>query len=619
MDKKSILGIVLAAAGLVAWQLHSAKEMREYQLAKAAYDAEIAKLEETKATSEPKPASTAPVEATGTASTAPATTPAPAAPAAAENLEKRTTPSAEYVFTNLGGGISRITLADHIVDKKTNAKVVLNEFGAIPIGAISTAAGEKTATPYSVQSDAANGTVTYERVDDKQVALSKKFTLPKFEGEKTAERLRDEYLLKLDLTFTNRGKEAQTIDPYWLHLGSAAPLHEKDSPLYIGFNYLRNEGAFGIGKNHFTNLSWFAAGGFLFWSHGAKAVFPESPQVLKDTLWGSVSNQYFCTLVTPQVDEKATDEAKSAQRAMGVWARRNTLTQEQWEKAGRPTQTVAELHGVEGALQMGGFKLEPGQSITRSFQILAGPSEYRRLRQFDNSESEILDFGMFGWISKGLLNSLNGLKSFLGHYWAAIMVLTIIIRSCMWPLQNRATQTAKKMQALSPRLKEIQERYKDDPMRMQQETGKLWKQYGINPLGGCLPMFVQIPIFFGFYNMLNKAVELRNQEFLWVHDLSQPDTIAHLGSIPLNVLPLVMAGTMLVQMQLTPKAGDPVQQRMMMFMPLIFIALCYNYASALALYWSVQNIFSIVQLYLTRDKQAPAVEVIPPPKTKRKT
>src|SRR5262249_31215526 len=127
----------------------------------------------------------------------------------------------------------------------------------------------------------------------------------------------------------------------------------------------------------------------------------------------------------------------------------------------------------------------------------------------------------------------------------------------------------------------------------------------------CLPMFAQIPIFFGFYNMLNKAVELRNNGFLWVRDLSQPDTITLILGLPLNPLPLVMALTMVVQMKLTPKAGDPVQQKIMMFMPLIFIGLCYNYAAALALYWTVQNLFSIIQLYVTRDR-AGAVEVIPP-------
>jgi YidC/Oxa1 family membrane protein insertase len=274
------------------------------------------------------------------------------------------------------------------------------------------------------------------------------------------------------------------------------------------------------------------------------------------------------------------------------------------------------LHGVDGALAMSGPEVPPGQSVSRSFHVLAGPSEYRRLKQFSDYETEILDFGMFGLISKGLLNALNTFKGWFGTYWAAIMVLTVLIRSAMWPLQNRANQTAKKMAALSPKLKELQERYRDDPMRMQQETTKLWKHYGINPVGGCLPMLVQIPIFFGFYNMLNKAVELRNNGFLWVQDLSQPDTVARLtlpifGQIPINPLPLVMAATMLTQMRLTPKAGDPMQQRMMMFMPLIFIALCYNYAAALALYWSVQNLFSIVQLLVTRNQQPVTLE--PPP------
>jgi len=608
MDKKGIFGIVLAVAGLVAWQMHQSRQMREYQLAKAAYDAEHGKPAETS----PAPgAPAAPLEATPVK-------PAPA-PAADAKLEKLRTASAEYAFTNLGGGLSRVTLDDHLVDKITGAKVVLNEFGSIPIGAISDVAGEKTDAPFSIRTDAKAGTVVFERQDEKQLAIAKTFTLPKFENLKKPEQLREEFLLGLDLTFTNRGPQPLTVPPYWVHLGSAAPLHERDAPLYIGFNYLRGEGSFGIGKNHFINLSWFAPGGMLFWSHGAKPVYPEQPEAMKDVRWAAVANQYFATLVTPLVDTKALSDVQLTQRAIGVWARRTALTAEQWQKAGRGTMTVAELHGVDGAMQMNGFTLEPGASATRKFQVLAGPSEYRRLKQFDNQQTEILDFGMFGWISKGLLNSLNFFKSILGHYWAAIMLLTIIIRSCMWPLQNRATQTAKKMQILSPKLKEIQERYKDNPMRMQQETGKLWKQYGINPLGGCLPMFVQIPIFFGFYNMLNKAVELRNNGFLWVHDLSQPDTVAHIAGYPVNVLPLVMAGTMLVQMRLTPKAGDPMQQRMMMFMPLIFIALCYNYAAALALYWSVQNVFSIVQLYLTRDRQA-AVEVIPPPnKPKRKS
>lgn len=121
-------------------------------------------------------------------------------------------------------------------------------------------------------------------------------------------------------------------------------------------------------------------------------------------------------------------------------------------------------------------------------------------------------------------------------------------------------------------------------------------------------MLVQIPIFFGFYNMLGKAVELRNSSFLWVQDLSQPDTVARLLNFPINVLPLIMAVTMFVQMAIQPKSGDPAQQRIFMFMPLIFIFFCYNFASALALYWTVQNLFSIVQLLATKNQETPKLE-----------
>ena len=132
-------------------------------------------------------------------------------------------------------------------------------------------------------------------------------------------------------------------------------------------------------------------------------------------------------------------------------------------------------------------------------------------------------------------------------------------------------------------------------------------------------MMIQIPIFFGLFKMLGQAVELRNAKFLWMKDLSQPDTIAHLPLLgwPVNIIPLCMAATQVWLMAMTPKTGDPTQRRIMMFMPLIFIALCYNYAAALALYWSVQNLFSIVQLYVTRDKNPVTVERVEPPSTRK--
>ena len=167
----------------------------------------------------------------------------------------------------------------------------------------------------------------------------------------------------------------------------------------------------------------------------------------------------------------------------------------------------------------------------------------------------------------------------------------------------------KRMSKLQPKIAALKEKYPDDPNKMNQEMMKLYRTYGVSPMGGCLPMLAQIPIFFGFYNMLQYAVELRNQPFLgWVNDLSQPDTVAHVMGLPINILPILMAVTMVIQMQITPKTGDKMQQRIFMLMPLIFFFFCYNFASALALYWTTQNIFSIGQTWLMQKLPEPELK-----------
>jgi YidC/Oxa1 family membrane protein insertase len=616
MDKKGILIIVVAVAAFLSWELYYGKQMQIAQKAQlAARKAAAAKAEEEARTNPPQALEADPARTGTTPASAPPVPPAPAEAPVEEVVEKLATKSAEYAFTNAGGGISKVQLFGHLVDKKSGAKVVLNEWGNIPIGLVSEAGGAQTNAPFKMTRDESAQAVIFERVDERQLALTKKFTLPQFEQMKDGERLREEFLLRLDLTFANRGTQPLTVPTYYVHTGSAGPLHALDTSLLIGLNYFRGT------SNKFIAAGWFESGGFMgFTKKTVHPVYPDPPESMSDVRWASVTNQYFTTLIAPIVNEKALTAEQIAQRGVGVWAKRTKLAPEKWRELGHGDPGTAEHFAIDGALAMGGFTVPPGESVTRSFQILSGPREYQRLREMNNYETELLDFGFFGLISKGLLNSMNFLKGVLGSYWAAIILLTICIRSAMWPLQNRATQTAKKMQQLSPMLKELQEKYKEDPMRLQQETTKMWKEYGINPFGGCLPMLVQIPIFFGFYNMLNKAVELRNNGFLWVRDLSQPDTVAHLfgTGIPINPLPLVMAVTMLAQMQLSPKTGDVAQQRMMMFMPLIFIAMCYNYAAALALYWSVQNVFSIVQLLVTRDKGTPTLQrIAAPPKKKR--
>jgi YidC/Oxa1 family membrane protein insertase len=474
--------------------------------------------------------------------------------------------------------------------------MVLNEFGEIPIASISEAAGEGTKAPFTSTLDTANGTVTFDRTDARKLQLTKRFTVPK------STDLKSDYIVDLDVTFTNRGEQPLTIPAYFVHTGSTAPVHQDDRADYTGFKW--------YGGKLITAPSF--QGGM--WSKG-RSVFAESHSNIE---WAGVANQYFTTLVTPVIED-AGKPTQRGQQGASVWAKRFEILTHVWTESGRTIKSDAKIYGVDGALGMPAFTLEPGKSLVQKFQIYAGPREYGRLRLLANDESDIMDFGTFGFVSKTLLNSMNWLHGKLGSYAAAIIVLTLIIKCLLWPMQNKATQSMKRMQLLTPKQTEIREKYKDDPTRMNAEVMKLYKDYGVNPMSGCLPMLVQIPIFFGFYNMLGRAVELRNSHFLWVHDLSQPDTVWHLPMLgyPLNILPLLMAGTMLLQMSLSPKSGDQMQQRMFMFMPLIFVGFCYNYASALALYWTVQNLFSVVQLYVTRNQAPPTLQkVTAPPKRK---
>src|SRR5512140_494403 len=176
----------------------------------------------------------------------------------------------------------------------------------------------------------------------------------------------------------------------------------------------------------------------------------------------------------------------------------------------------------------------------------------------------------------------------------------------------------KRMQALQPQMKAIQEKYKDDPVTMNKKTMEFMKEHKVSPLGGCLPMLLQIPVFFGFYRMLQSAIELRGAHFLWAQDLSTSDTVWTIPGVefPINPLPLLMGATMLWQARMTPPSPgmDPVQQKIMKYMPLMFMVFLYNFSAGLTLYWTVQNLLTILQTKLTRtatDAGAPATAMGP--------
>lgn len=572
--------MALAIMVLIGWQMWYPAQMEkarraQEQLAASTSENSPAVASPASPAATPKPASEGPSNVA--APTTPNPAPSPEAKVEPKRVETLRGVDAEWQFTSLGGGVEKVTLLNH---QSEGSAVVMNQFGGIPIGALTEAFENPVLDSYAMEVVGDGKTVVFRRTDARQLEVEKRFTLKASTVGSAA--LPAPFELDLEVRFANRSAGSLTVPNYAVRLGSSAALHGKDLPIYTGVNRFLG------GSAKFTDVNWFSGGGFLGFGKKERPLYSETGSIS----WAGVTNQYYATIVTPR--EATVPE---------VVARRFEIRAEDWIASGRSASSTGPVFAIDAGVKLSSETLAPGQEVIRRFTWFSGPREYRILSAIGGEQEQMLDFGMFSIVSRILLSSMNGLNGLLGSYAAAIMVLTVIIKLLMWPLQNKSTASMKRMQELQPKMNEIKERYGNDPQRMNVEIMGLYKKHGVNPMSGCLPMLIQIPIFFGFYNMLGKAVELRNSSFLWVKDLSQPDTVAMIAGYPLNVLPLIMAATMLWQMQLTPKTGDPVQQRMFMFMPLIFIVFCYNFASALALYWAVQNIFSIVQLTITNAKE----------------
>ena len=237
-----------------------------------------------------------------------------------------------------------------------------------------------------------------------------------------------------------------------------------------------------------------------------------------------------------------------------------------------------------------------------------GPKDNNMLREMGEKWGNIMNYGWFSPISRLLnwvLHLIHHVIAKVSDTWSwgiSIVLLTLCVRTAIWPLYNKSNRSMKRMAKLKPEMDKIKEKYPDDPTKMNQEVMKLYKKFGVNPIGGCLPMLLQIPIFFGFFRVLQNAAELRGQDFLWVTDLSMPDTVTQWAGFDVNPLPIIMGITMFLQMKVTPQpaTADKMQQRIFMLMPFMFLFFCYSFASALALYWTTQNIFSIFQTYIMK-------------------
>ncbi len=257
------------------------------------------------------------------------------------------------------------------------------------------------------------------------------------------------------------------------------------------------------------------------------------------------------------------------------------------------------------------FEIPAGGQQDFQFFVFMGPKSMKLLDSMGHGLGKALNFGFFNVIAKPCLWFMNQIHSVIPNYGVAIILLTIFTKLILWPLGNKSYKSMSEMKKLQPLMTEIREKYKDDKQKMNQELMALYRTYKVNPMGGCLPMVLQIPVFFALYRMLYQAIELRHAPFfLWINDLSAPDRLFNFGfSIPfmeppygIPVLTIIMGATMLLQQKMSPPPGDPTQAKMMMLMPVVFTFIFINFSSGLVLYWLVNNVLSISQQYYVQKK-----------------
>ncbi len=293
----------------------------------------------------------------------------------------------------------------------------------------------------------------------------------------------------------------------------------------------------------------------------------KEPIRLETSSWGGFSAQYFLAVAMP-ADGTATTVMGAATRGTG-----------------EPPTPIVRIDA-------------PARDGTGRFKVYVGPKERNTLTEAGHSLDRALDFGWFWFIALPLLWALKALHKISGNYGIDIILLTASVKLVTIPLTQTTFRSMKAMQKLQPDVQRLRERHKDDPVALQKEMMELYKRHRVNPLSGCLPMVLQIPIFVGLYNALMHAIELRHAPFfLWINDLAAPDRLM-VGGVGIPVLTLLMGGSMLLQQWMTPQQGDPTQQRMMMIMPVVFTFMFINFPAGLVLYWLVNNVLSIAQQYV---------------------
>ena len=572
MDKKNtILGVVFIAAGIgfMFWQSQQIETQRLEQLQQAARLEAPAGESTTPADAAlTAPGESGPAGAVEAAAVSDlfkdaeiAESVTSAAPLTEETIVVLTNEYIEAAFTTRGGAIRTVSFLK--TKRGERDDYVFNQDGLLPALSLSYSASDgqvrEFALDYRIEAQT-DDSVTFAFVTAEGMVIRRSYRIA------PSGSAAEPYMIEHSTAIENGSTAAKRLETVYFNLGTARRITDDQ----VGANYL-NVGYFDGEDAEFIPLKKLTGSkGFL--GMGASAPTDKIAKAARIE-WASVKNQFFASVLY-SADRPASD--------LFVY----------------PVEVSAEGHpGISGSAGYDIGTLTAGETKALDFQLYVGPKEFKRLQALGNQQDLVMQFGFLGFFSKLLLAFMYAIHSIVPSWGWSIVIMTICIKLLFWPLTAKASRSQKRMSKIQGPMAELKEKYKDNPQKMQQETLKLFKEYQVNPVAGCLPMLIQMPIFLGLFYMLRTASELRHEPFLWVSDLSMPDTLMEVGGFPINILPMIMGVTMFLQMGMMPVSptADPMQQKIFKFLPFIFLVFLYNFSSGLVLYWTVQNILTIVQ------------------------
>jgi YidC/Oxa1 family membrane protein insertase len=405
----------------------------------------------------------------------------------------------------------------------------------------------------------------------------------------------DNYMFKIVDAVENRGSAPVTLAPY-------ARIHRYGTPKVQGY-WILHEGLIGVADH---NVSW--CGSVLpsvLCQLKYKDALNDGTQHFDSTGgWVGITDKYWAATVIP--DQKATFRA-------------------QFE--GIAPTTPSEQPAYQASYLRVPIALPAGESRSIEARLFAGAKEVKLLQQYETQGGIkqfdlLIDWGWFFFITKPLYYLMEAINSLVHNFGVTILILTVFVRLAFFPLANKQFASMAKMKKLQPQMEQIRERFKDDKMRQQQELMDLYKREKVNPIAGCLPILLQLPVFFALYKVLFITIDMRHAPFFgWIRDLSAPDPTSLFnlfGLLPfavpeflhIGVWPLIMGITMWLQMQLNPQQPDPVQQQIFSWMPVIFTFLLATFPAGLVIYWAWSNILSLAQQYYIMKQQGAEIHLV---------